>query len=67
MKPSERAKALGLRNLTHVCEMTGQSMQTLINWEKNKPELFDVVLAGCAIKYRATVNENMFELYELLR
>ena len=50
MKPSERAKALGLKSLAQVSELTGQSVQTLSNWAKNKPELFEVVLLGCAAK-----------------
>lgn len=28
------------------CELTGQSSQTLRNWDDNKPELFKAVLAG---------------------
>ena len=46
MKPSERAKQAGLDSLEELAEMTGQSVQTLNNWSKNKPKLFDVVLAG---------------------
>ena len=45
--PSEKAKALGLKNLSQVAEITGQSPQTLINWNKNKSELFNIVLLGC--------------------
>lgn len=47
MTPSQQAKAAGLKSLSQVSEMTGQSAQTLINWSKNKPELFAVVLKGC--------------------
>jgi len=47
MTPSQQAKAEGLKSLLQVSEMTGQSMQTLSNWAKNKPELFRVVLIGC--------------------
>lgn len=52
MKASEKAKNIGLRNLNQVAEYTGQSVQTLINWNKNKPELFDVVLLGCVEKQK---------------
>ena len=45
--PAEQAKAVGLKSLTQVSEMTGQSLQTLSNWSKNKPELFKIVLLGC--------------------
>ena len=48
MTPSKRAKELGCKNLLQVANKTKQSEQTLINWFKNKPELFDVVCVGCA-------------------
>ena len=50
MTASVTAKELGLKSLTQVTEMTGQSMQTLNNWFNNKPELFGVVLLGCVSK-----------------
>ena len=48
MTPSQQAKEAGLKNLLQVQRLTGQSAQTLTNWHKNKPELFRVVIAGCA-------------------
>ena len=48
MKTSEKAKAAGLKNLAELSEITGQSPQTLGNWNKNKPELFAIVLLGAA-------------------
>ena len=50
MKTSEKAKAAGLKNLAELSELTGQSTQTLRNWDENKPELFNVVLKGAAEK-----------------
>ena len=47
MTASKQAKELGLKPLTKVSELTGQSLQTLINWHKDKPELFNIVLLGC--------------------
>ena len=47
MTPSQQAKSVGLKNLTQVSKMTGQSLNTLINWHRNKPELFEIVLEGC--------------------
>jgi hypothetical protein len=47
MTPSKQAKELGLKSLTQVSELTGQSLQTLTNWFNDKPELFNVVLIGC--------------------
>lgn len=47
MTPSQQAKAAGLKSLSEVSELTHTSPQTLANWHKNKPELFNVVLIGC--------------------
>jgi hypothetical protein len=52
MTPSQQAKKAGLYTLTQVSEMTGQSLQTLISWHKNKQKLFDVVVIGCAEKLK---------------
>lgn len=48
MKTSEKAKAAGLKNLNELSQMTGKPTQTLNNWDKNEPELFDIVLKGAA-------------------
>lgn len=50
MTPSKKAKKFGLKSLTQVSELTGQSLQTLTNWFNDKPELFEVVLLGCTAK-----------------
>jgi len=50
--PSKQAKELGLKSLTQVSELTGQSLQTLTNWFNDKPELFEVVLLGCKSKVK---------------
>jgi hypothetical protein len=50
MTASKKAKELGLKSLTQVSELTGQSLQTLTNWFNDKPELFEVVLLGCKAK-----------------
>ena len=47
MTPSQQAKATGLKSLTVVSELTGVSLQTLGNWHKHKPQLFQVVVKGC--------------------
>lgn len=46
LKPSEQCKAAGLKSLDQVTQATGVRVQTLINWHKNKPRLFAVVVAG---------------------
>ena len=48
MTPSQQAKEAGLKNLLQVQQLTGQSAQTLINWNRDKPELFKIVIIGCA-------------------
>ena len=50
MTASKQAKELGLKSLTQVSKLTGQSPQTLINWFNDKPDLFEVVLLGCVAK-----------------
>lgn len=59
MTPSQQAKAAGLKNLSQVAELTGQSLQTLTNWQRNKPDLFRIVLAGCA--YELNINGELKE------
>lgn len=61
MKTSEKAKAAGLKNLKELCELTGQSSQTLRNWDENKPELFKAVLAGAASLKRESRSEEHLE------
>lgn len=46
MTASKKAKELGCKSLTQVSETTGQSLQTLGNWYKNKKELFVIVCIG---------------------
>ena len=50
MKAHELAKQHGLKSLKQVSELTGQSSQTLLNWHKDKPLLFEIVLLGCKKK-----------------
>lgn len=49
LTPSKQAKAAGCKSLQAVSELTGVSVQTLRNWSINKPELFRIVLKGCAV------------------
>ena len=49
MKPSEQCKEVGLSSLNQLAEITGESVQTLNNWHKNKPKLFKAVLAGAVV------------------
>lgn len=58
MKPSEQCKKVGLKNLNELAEGTGESVQTLNNWSKQKPKLFKVVLMGAALdKLKVNIEE----------
>ena len=58
MTASQKAKTAGLKNLAEMCELSGQSFQTLNNWFNDKPELFNMVLLGCAVtKHKALIIE----------
>jgi hypothetical protein len=48
MKPHQQCKAAGLKNLAELSEITGVSIQTLVNWAKNKAKLFKIVVLGGA-------------------
>ena len=50
LTPSQQAKELGCKSLKEVSDMTGVSVQTLINWHKSKPILFEVLVIGCHAK-----------------
>lgn len=49
MTPSEQCKQAGLKSLAEVVRISGVSEQTLINWHKNKPKLFALLIAGCVV------------------
>ena len=50
MRPHEQCKLIGLNSLVEVSKISGVSIQTLNNWSKNKPSLFEVVLLGSKTK-----------------
>lgn len=58
MTPSEQAKSVGLKSLTQVQELHGFnkkdnhliSLNTLVNWHRDKPELFKTVIIGAAVR-----------------
>ena len=49
MTPSEQAKAAGLKSLAELAKISGVSVQTLINWHKDKPALFATGVAGAVV------------------
>ncbi len=61
---SEQARAYGLNSLAQVTKQTGVSKQTLQGWHRNKPQLFAIVLAGCAI---ASETNRLQDLEKLAR
>lgn len=50
MKPSEKCKLAGLRSLAELSEISCESVQTLNNWHKYKPRVFDLVLRGAVME-----------------
>jgi len=46
MTPSEQCKVAGLKSLIELSKISSVSVQTLINWHRDKPTLFDVLLVG---------------------
>ena len=55
MTPSEQCKAAGLKSLAELSKISEVSVQTLINWHKDKPALFATVLAGAVVIKAANV------------
>ena len=49
MTPSQQCKAAGLKSLAELAKISGVSVQTLINWHKDKPTLFATVVAGAVV------------------
>lgn len=49
MKPSETVKAAGLTSLAELATLSGVERNTLANWHKHKPLLFETVLAGAVL------------------
>lgn len=49
MKPSEICKKAGLKNLEECSERSGVSVQTLTNWSRDKPKLFNYLVRGVAL------------------
>jgi len=47
-RPSDIAKAAGLKSLKEISDATGKSVQTLNNWHKDEPDLFRIVVKGVA-------------------
>lgn len=64
MTPSQKAKSMGLESLNQVSEITGASPQTLSNWAKHKPKLFQTVLAGCVVQQRELIQLSTVEEIE---
>lgn len=56
MKPSEQCKTAGLKSLAELVEYSCVSEQTLINWHKRRPELFNLIVKG-AVKQKQELNK----------
>lgn len=49
MTPSVQCKEAGIKSLAELAKISGVSVQTLINWHKDKPALFETVVAGAVV------------------
>lgn len=56
MTPSEQCKVAGLKSLAELAKISGVSVQTLINWSRDKPALFATVVAGAVVIKAANLN-----------
>jgi hypothetical protein len=65
MKPSDQCKAAGLKSLAELSRISGESVQTLNNWHRNKPKLFEIVLKGC-LEEKSIVNDKWDNLLKCL-
>lgn len=46
MTPSEQCKAAGLNSLAELVRLTGESKENLINWHRDRPRRFELMLKG---------------------
>jgi len=56
MTPSQQCKAAGLKSLAELVKISEVSEQTLINWHRDKPKLFKLVLAGAVLENNGLVH-----------
>ena len=54
MTPSQQCKVAGLKSLAELVKISEVSEQTLINWHRDKPKLFELVLAGVVLEKHST-------------
>jgi hypothetical protein len=52
MTAAEQVKRAGLKSLKQVSKMTGKPTQTLNAWHKASPDLFEIIVLGCAMHIR---------------
>ena len=66
MKPSEQCKAAGLKSLAELSKVTGESVQTLINWHRDRPIRFEAMILYVQNVPHETKEINMPTPYEKL-
>jgi len=54
MKTSEKVKVAGLKNLDELSKMTKVTTEAFRRWDKDRPELFEIVLLGAMEKKKLT-------------
>jgi len=61
MKPSEKVKALGFKSLQEFCELSGESIRTMQNWNEAYPRRFELILKGLAFERLSGQLNSAFE------
>lgn len=62
MKPSDTVKSYGFVSMAEVARLSGESEQNLINWSRNKPRKFELLLKGLVHEKMLSENEEFIEL-----
>lgn len=61
---AERCKEAGLSSAAELTRITGTSKETLTNWMKDKPTLFEVVLQGAMQSEKNILAKRFIQLFE---
>jgi len=61
---AEQCKEAGLQSAAELTRITGASKETLTNWMKEKPKLFEVVLQGALQTEKNIVAKRFIQLFE---
>lgn len=54
MTPSEQCKEAGLKSLAEFARLTDESKENLINWHRDRPKRFELILKGVMSEYKSS-------------